>query len=51
MKMNKFSSFSLSTRIHPSCYANSRQIIPCCNEKRFAQLIYTLPVLKTITNS
>ena len=38
---------SISTRIRPSCDANSRQIIPCFSEKRFAQSIYILPVLKT----
>ena len=42
---------SISTRIRPLCDANSRHIIPRFNEKLFAQSIYILPVLKTITNS
>jgi len=27
---------SMGTRIHPPCYATSRQIFLCFNEKRFA---------------
>ena len=42
---------SIGTQIHPLCHANSRQINLCINIKHFAQLIYILPVLKTITNS
>jgi len=42
---------SISTHMRPSCGANSRQIVPCFNEKRFAQSIYILPVLKTIMSS
>ena len=35
------------TRVHPSCYATSRQIILCFNKKRIAVLIHHLPFHKT----
>jgi len=54
MKMNQSGRvlvwYEIGTRVYPSCYAKSRQIILCFNEKRFAKSIYILPVLKAVTN-